>query len=251
MKKTRVAAYCRVSRGGAEPEHSLKAQVDFYKEMISSALGLTATFTKEGFEEVRQMEDDCDRYEDALGSYLVKLTGREMTRKQNEEVSKYLHTITDFERISDQALNIAESAAEIHDKKVDFSDDATRELATISAAVREIVRLTVQAFIEEDLSQTAMVEPLEELIDQLCDKAKHNHVERLQKGACTIKQGFVFNDLLTSIERVGDHCSNIALAMLELEADDFDTHAGQRRLMDDDPQAFQDAFNDYAARFSL
>lgn len=136
-------------------------------------------------------------------------------------------------------------------KKVDFSDDATRELATISAAVREIVRLTVQAFIEEDLSQTAMVEPLDELIDQLCDKAKHNHVERLQKGACTIKQGFVFNDLLTSIERVGDHCSNIALAMLELEADDFDTHAGQRRLMDDDPQAFQDAFNDYAARFSL
>ena len=221
------------------------------REAISAALGLTATYSKEGFEEVQGMENDCDRYEDALGSYLVKLTGREMTRKQNDDISKFLHTITDFERISDHALNIAESAAEIHDKRLDFSDDATRELATISAAVREIVRLTVKAFTENDLALASRVEPLEEVIDQLCDKAKHHHVERLQNGSCTIKQGFVFNDLLTGIERVGDHCSNIALAMLELEEDEFDTHEGQRRLKDDDPQAFQEAFEDYAARFSL
>ena len=221
------------------------------KEAISCALGLTATYSKDGFDEVKKMEDDCDRYEDALGSYLVKLTGREMTRQQNEDVSKYLHTITDFERISDHALNIAESAAEIHEKSIDFSENATRELATISAAVREIVRIAVQAFTENDLALAARVEPLEELIDELCDKAKHNHIERLQKGACTIQQGFVFNDLLTSIERVGDHCSNIALAMLELEEDEFETHAGQRRLMDDDPQGFRDAVAEYAARFSF
>ena len=221
------------------------------REAISAALGLTATYSKEGFEEVQGMENDCDRYEDALGSYLVKLTGREMTRKQNDDISKFLHTITDFERISDHALNIAESAAEIHDKRLDFSDDATRELATISAAVREIVRLTVKAFTENDLALAIRVEPLEEVIDQLCDKAKHHHVERLQNGSCTIRQGFVFNDLLTGIERVGDHCSNIALAMLELEEDEFDTHEGQRRLKDDDPQAFQEAFEDYAARFAL
>lgn len=221
------------------------------KEAISIALGLTATYSKDGFDEVKKMEDDCDRYEDALGSYLVKVTGHEMTRQQNEDVSKYLHTITDYERISDHALNIAESAAEIHDKKIDFSENATRELATISAAVREIVRISVQAFTENDLALAARVEPLEELIDELCDKAKHNHIERLQKGVCTIRQGFVFNDLLTSIERVGDHCSNIALAMLELEEDSFDTHAGQQRLMDDDPQGFRSAYEDYAARFSL
>ena len=221
------------------------------KDAISSALGLTATYSKSGFDEVKKMEDDCDRYEDALGSYLVKLTGREMTRRQNEDVSKYLHTITDFERISDHALNIAESAAEIHEKNIDFSDNATRELATISAAVREIVRISVQAFTEGDLALASRVEPLEELIDVLCDKAKHHHVERLQKGICTIQQGFVFNDLLTGIERVGDHCSNIALAMLELEEDEFDTHAGQRRLMDDDPQGFRDAVAEYAARFSI
>ncbi len=221
------------------------------RESISSALGLTATFSKEGFEAVKRMENDCDRYEDALGSYLVKLTGRELTRRQNEDVSKYLHTISDFERISDHARNIAESAAEIHNKKMDFSDDATRELATIGAAVREILRLTVHAFTENDLTLAARVEPLEEVIDRLCDEAKSRHVERLQCGNCTIQQGFVFNDLLTGMERVGDHCSNIALAMLELEEDTFDTHASQHRMMNEQTQDFQTAFEDYSARFAL
>ena len=221
------------------------------REALSAALALTANYSVEGFEEVRHMESDVDRYEDALGSYLVKLTGREMNRSQNKDVSKFLHTLTDFERISDHALNIAESAAEIHDKNVDFSDKATRELSVISAAVREIVRMTTEAFSENDLDQASRVEPLEELIDDLCDKAKRHHVERLQQGDCTIRQGFVFNDLLTSMERVGDHCSNIALAMLELEDDSFDTHAGQQHLMDDDPQAFQSAYDEYAARFAI
>ena len=221
------------------------------RESISSALALTANYSKEGFEAVKRMENDCDRYEDALGSYLVKLTGQELSRRQNEDVSKYLHTISDFERISDHARNIAESAAEIHSKKMDFSDDATRELATIGAAVREILRLTVQAFTENDLTIAVRVEPLEEVIDQLCDEAKSHHVERLQRGNCTIQQGFVFNDLLTGMERVGDHCSNIALAMLELEGDSFDTHASQHRMMSEQSRDFQTAFEDYAARFSL
>lgn len=221
------------------------------RDAITSALALTANYSKEGFAAVKQMENDCDRYEDGLGSYLVKLTGRELTRRQNEDVSKFLHSITDFERISDHALNIAESAEEIHSKKLDFSVDATRELATISAAVREIVRLTVQAFIDGDLTLAARVEPLEEVIDRLCDEAKRRHVERLQKGNCTIRQGFVFNDLLTGMERVGDHCSNIGLAMLELAEDTFDTHASQQRMMNDQSQDFQTAFDDYTARFSL
>lgn len=221
------------------------------REALSAALALTANYSKEGFDEVKRMESDVDRYEDALGSYLVKLTGRELTRRQNEDVSKYLHALTDFERISDHALNIAESAAEIHDKKVDFSDEATRELSVLSAAVREIMRLTTEAFSKNDLELAGRVEPLEERIDRLCDEAKRRHVERLQTGLCTIQQGFVFNDLLTGIERVGDHCSNIALAMLELEEDAYDTHAGLRRLRDADPQAFQDAYDDYALRFAL
>lgn len=221
------------------------------REALSTALALTANYSKEGMEAVQQMETDCDHYEDALGSYLVKLTGRELTRRQNEDVSKYLHTLSDFERISDHALNIAQSAAEIHEKKVDFSDEATRELSVLSAAVREIVRLTTEAFEKSDLTLASRVEPLEELIDQLCDEAKLRHVERLQQGKCTIRQGFVFNDLLTGIERVGDHCSNIAVAMLELEEDAFDTHEGLRRIKDAQSFSFQSAFDDYAARFTL
>ena len=221
------------------------------REALSAALSLTANYTPEGLEEVEKMESDCDRYEDALGSYLVKLTGRELTRRQNEDVSKYLHTLTDFERISDHALDIAHSAAEIHDKKIDFSDDATRELSVLSAAVREIVRLTTEAFEKNDLTLAARVEPLEELIDQLCEDCKRRHVERLQQGRCTIQQGFVFNDVLAGIERVGDHCSNIAVAMMELEEDAFDTHAGLRRIRDAQSADFQTAYDDYAARFTI
>ncbi|MBR3742414.1 MAG: Na/Pi cotransporter family protein, partial [Clostridia bacterium] len=159
--------------------------------------------------------------------------------------------LTDFERISDHALDIAHSAAEIHDKKIDFSDDATRELSVLSAAVREIVRLTTEAFEKNDLTLAARVEPLEELIDQLCEDCKRRHVERLQQGRCTIQQGFVFNDVLAGIERVGDHCSNIAVAMMELEEDAFDTHAGLRRIRDAQSADFQTAYDDYAARFTI
>ena len=221
------------------------------RQALSAALALTANYSKEGLEEVERMESDCDRYEDALGSYLVKLTAQELTRRQNEDVSKYLHTLTDFERISDHALNMAQSAEEIHEKKIDFSDKATRELSVLSAAVREILRLTTEAFEKNDLTLAARVEPLEELIDQLCDECKRRHVERLQQGACTIRQGFVFNDLLSGIERVGDHCSNIAVAMMELEEDAFDTHAGLRRIKDAQSLSFQVAYDDYAARFTL
>ena len=221
------------------------------REALSAALALTANYSREGFAEVEKMESDCDKYEDALGSYLVKLTALELTRRQNEDVSKYLHTLTDFERISDHALNIAQSAQEIHEKKIDFSDHATRELSVLSAAVREIVRLTTQAFEKNDLALASRVEPLEELIDQLCDEAKRRHVERLQQGSCTIRQGFVFNDLLTGIERVSDHCSNVAVAMLELEEDAFDTHAGLRRIKEAQSLSFQIAYEDYAARFTL
>ena len=221
------------------------------REALSAALSLTANYSQEGLDDVKRMEDDCDHYEDALGSYLVQLTAQELTRRQNENVSKYLHTLSDFERISDHALDIAMSAAEIHDKEIDFSDEATRELSVLSAAVREIVRLTTEAFEKDDMALAARVEPLEELIDQLCDESKSRHVDRLQQGRCTIRQGFVFNDVLTAIERVGDHCSNIALAMLELREDAFDTHEGLRRIRDAQSDDFQSAYDDYAARFAI
>lgn len=221
------------------------------RDAFGEAVRLLHSFDDEGLEKVRRMENDADRYEDALGSYLVKLTGRELTTRQNEDVSKYLHTLSDLERVSDHALNIAESALELHDKRLAFSPEGQRELSVLCEAAEEIVRLTTQAFVENDLELAKRIEPLEEWIDQLCDKVKRHHVERLQHGQCTITQGFVLNDLLITLERVGDHCSNIAVAMIELDTDTFDTHQylGQVRQMHS--PAFVSAFDEYQQRFSL
>ena len=221
------------------------------KDAFGEAIALLVSFSEKAFASVEKLEGDGDRYEDALGSYLVKLTGREMTKEQNEDASKYLHCITDFERISDLALNIAESAKEMDEKQMHFSDDAEKEISVVCMAVREAVRLSVQAFTENDLSLAVQIEPLEELIDQLCVKVKSHHIERLQKGQCTIQLGFVLNDLLTSLERVGDHCSNIGVAMIELAEDEFSTHEYINQLRDENSPAFQEAFDEYRKRYAL
>ena len=188
------------------------------------AMELVHRFSDKGCRAVEDTEDAIDRYEDRLGTYLMKITGKELSQRQSEEVSKYLHTISDFERISDHALNICDAAREINAKSVAFSPEADRELRMLEQAVTEILHLSVGAFVNGDLESAGRVEPLEEIIDGLCDEMKLHHVDRLQKGVCTLNQGFIFNDLLTNYERVADHCSNIAVAMIELESDSFDTH---------------------------
>ena len=197
------------------------------------------------------MEGEVDGYEDLLGSYLVKLTVNELSDRQNKEVSKFLHTISDFERISDHALNISETAKEIHDKGVVFSDVAAHELQVLQAAVVEIVRITVKAFIENDLELAKRVEPLEELIDDLCDEMKLHHIDRLQRGICTLIQGFIFNDMLTNYERVADHCSNIAVAMIELELDAFDTHEYLNSIKQMKETAFSQHYDQYRKIYSI
>ena len=221
------------------------------KDALSDAIALLDQFSDAGFDLVKKKEDDADRYEDSIGSYLIKLTGQELTDRQNADVSKYLHTLTDFERISDHAMNIAESANEMHQKKVSFSQEANHELSVVCAAANAIVELTVNAFIENDLEKAAQVEPLEDLIDQLCNEVKLNHVERLQQGKCTIRQGFVLNDLLTSLERVGDHCSNVAVAMIELESNEFDTHEYIERLRNNQSPEFVKTYEAYKKQFAL
>ncbi len=230
---------------------TINDMADCAKDAIGEAFALLVHYSETNYQRVEKLEGDADRYEDALGSYLVKLTGRELTQRQNEDVSKYLHTLTDFERISDHALNIAQSAKEMQDKNISFSDDAQRELSVVCMAVREIMRLTVQAFTENDLTLAVRVEPLEDLIDELCDKVKMHHIDRLQKGTCTIQQGFVLNDLLISLERVGDHCSNVAVAMIELEDDDFSTHEYMNQLKDKKSPEFLQVFDEYQERYVL
>ncbi len=218
---------------------------------LNGALSLFSKYSEAGFEEVRQKEDQGDRYEDSLGTYLVKLSGREMTDRQNEQMSEYLHTLSDFERISDHALNIAGSAKEVWEKDMKFSDTASHELDVLFAAVSQILSMTVSAFTDNDLGLASRVEPLEELIDDLCDQMKLNHIERLQQGTCTITQGFVFNDIVTNCERVSDHCSNIAVCMIELSDDAYRTHSYTHDLREKQSESFRDAYEQYQQRFAL
>ena len=218
---------------------------------FTGALQLLEHYTDEDFAEVERMEGVIDRYEDILGTYLVKLTGRELTSRQSADVSKFLHTLSDFERISDHALNVAEAAQELSRKDITFSADAKHELSVLTAALREILHNAIRAFIMEDLELAKRVEPLEELIDALCDEMKLHHVDRLQKGTCTLSQGFVFNDLLTNYERVADHCSNIAVAMIELEADSFDTHEYLNSVKAMKSAAYERYYEEYRQRYSL
>ena len=230
---------------------TVNAMADEAENALAEAMNLLTTFSDDGFRKVEEREGKVDRYEDALGSYLVKLTGHDLTKRQNQDVSSILHTLSDFERISDHALNIAQSAQELHEKKIVFSEEARHELDVIRRAVAEIVRLAFSAFTEDNTVAAARVEPLEEWIDNLCDELKTHHVERLQKGLCTIHQGFVFNDLLTDFERISDHCSNIAVAMIELEEDVFDTHEYLNQVKEKRSADFERVFEDYQARFSL
>ena len=167
-------------------------------------------------EEVRALEDRADKYEDALGSYLVKLSGCDMDAEDAVQITKLLHIIGDLERISDHSVNIVESAEEMNDKKLSFSPQATKEMKVLRSAIDEILDITLKAFSENNVVLATEVEPIEEVVDELRDTIKLNHVIRLQKSECTIEHGFVLSDLLNNFERVSDHCSNIAGCIIEV-----------------------------------
>ena len=220
-------------------------------ENIKRAMGLLRSYSEAEQKKLEQTEDLVDRYEDRLGTYLVKLNTHELNTQQNENVSKYLHTLSDFERISDHAMNLGDTARELQEKQIRFSGEAGRELDILSAALTEILDLSFSAFIEEDMQRARRVEPLEEHIDALCDEMKLRHVERLQQGICSLEQGFIFNDILTNFERVADHCSNLAVAMIELESDAFDTHDYILNLKELHSQQFEQLYDQYAEKYKL
>lgn len=230
---------------------TINSMAELARDTLETAAELLFKYSDSGFKKVEKMEDDVDKYEDRLGTYLVKITGRELADGQNKDVSKYLHTISDFERISDHAMNIAKAAKEINDKQMTFSKEAQHELMVVGSAVLEIVRLTVETFVSNDLSMAERVEPLEVLIDGLCDEIKLHHIERLQRGVCTIELGFVLNDLITNYERMGDHCSNVAVAMIELESEQFDTHEYINNLHEKRSEDFDWYYDAYKKRFAL
>ena len=243
-----------ISHPGLAIEQSrivVSSMAGYVRQNLDLALRLLRKYDDETFREVQGLEDLADQYEDKLGTYLVKINSKELTREQNEDLYKFLHAITDFERISDHATNIAENAQEIYEKQIQFSPDAIHELEVIREAIREVVDLAIRAFTDNDQEVARRVEPLEELIDNLCDEMKHRHIDRLQAGICTLQHCYVFNDLLTNYERISDHCSNIAVAMIELEHDAFDTHNYLDSLMSQKDDQFDRYYKEFESRFHL
>ena len=218
---------------------------------LLASVALLKTYSDEAFAHVESEEELVDRYEDRLGTYLMRITERELTREENESVSKYLHTLSDFERISDHAMNIAEAAREINQKKLRFTGAAEHELGVLSAAVQEILGVASRAFFANDVELAYRVEPLEERIDVLCDELKLHHVERLQSGECSLENGFVFNDLLANFERVADHSSNLAIATIELCSDRYDTHEYVINLKELHSHRFDEYYEEYAQKYSV
>lgn len=215
------------------------------------SLGLLFDYNEKTAETVRSYENKADIYEDMIGSYLVKLSARDMSIQDSHEITKLLHSIGDFERISDHAVNILESAEEIRDKKLEFSDEAKRELRILSGAVNEIVELAKDSFILNDVMKASRVEPLEEVVDSLKDQIKLQHILRLQKSECSMEHGFVLADILNNLERVSDHCSNIAGCVIEISKHDSLSMHSYLSSVRAGGDAFDRVNKEYARKYSL
>jgi phosphate:Na+ symporter len=221
------------------------------KKNIVRAMELLDNYSEERYAKVHEKENLIDKYEDKLGTYLMQLTGREMTESQSKQVSILLHSVNDIERLGDHAVNISKSANELYEKKFSFSDEANYEISVLGGAVREILDLTVKTFTDYDVETALMVEPLRELINVLCNELKSRHISRLKNGKCELKQGFAFNNLLTDFERIAAHCSNIAIAVLECESDDFDTHEYQKSIREMNNGLYTELFESYELKYNI
>ena len=218
---------------------------------MRNALSVFAQYDQKLADKVRKQEGKADNYEDSLGSYLIKIAENKVDEQESKQVTKLLHIIGDFERISDHAVNIVESAEEIDEKKMTFSEEAQGELATLCAAVLEILNITEEAFLENDLERARSVEPLEQVIDGLKSKIKRNHIRRLQNNECTIENGFILADILNNLERVSDHCSNIAECVIEIaERELLDTHKYMREIKSED-SGFEEKYKEYKGKYSI
>ncbi|MBR4872786.1 MAG: Na/Pi cotransporter family protein [Clostridia bacterium] len=234
-------------------EHCHDLAIDMARTSVEGLKGglLALTeLTPELSAKVRELEDKGDHYEDILGTYLVKLSSHAMSERDSMEASKLLRLIGDFERISDHGVGVLAAAEELKEKGMALSAPAYAELSVITAAITEIMDLSLRAFEHNDLHAAAMVEPLEEVIDDLKEKLRANHITRLQQGACTIEAGFVWADLLTDLERAADHCSNIAACVIDLAHRNMNLHETLRATRESDKE-FEEMYHAYAERFAL
>lgn len=221
------------------------------EDNLLRSINLLDNYSDKMYNTIEIKEQAVDRYEDKLGSFLVKLTQSELSEEQSRKIFKILHTIGDFERIGDHAMNLAKAAKEIHEKKYILSNEAYKEIDILGKAITNIVKDTINAFIHEDINKASRIEPFEQVIDELCDTIKANHILRIQNKNCSLSQGFAFNDILNNYERIADHCSNIAVAMIELNDNKFDTHAYLTNVKSIKSDNFIKDYNFYSKKYSL
>ncbi len=232
--------------------HRLATEMaEITREAIHHSIDLLTNFSEEGAEEIRFAENLSDKYEDKLGTYLVRLSGNQLAENYSHSVARMLHSISDFERIGDHSLHIAKLAEEMHTKGIKFSDEAYSELSVITSAIKEIIDMTVASFNNDDPEAASHVEPLEQVIDKLKKQLKKKHITRLQNGDCTIELGFIHTDLLTNYERISDHCSNIAVYTMQLPTDTLDAHKYLRSIKNATAGEFVEDYNMYDSKYSL
>lgn len=221
------------------------------KNTLLNSMALLDNYTEKAAEEIEADENKTDMYEDKLGTYLVKLSSKALSEADSRNVSELLLSIGDFERISDHAVNIMQAAREMHEKGISFSDEAKAELSIIGSALREILDITVDSFDQNDPVLAAKVEPLEQVIDDLRAALKTRHISRLQAGCCTIELGFIFSDILNNYERVSDHCSNIAVCVIQTRSSAFDTHGYLRELKASGQPQFTADYKSFKEKYLL
>ncbi len=227
------------------------AMAELSQKALTEAISLINKYDEKKAKAVYRMEDEVDHYEDLLGSYLVKLSSRNLTEKDSRSLSTILHCIGDFERISDHAINIEESARKLYDQKLKFSEKAVGEVQVFTRAVTDILNLSIRAFEEEDEELANDIEPLEEVVDRLNKKMKKRHVKRLQNGKCNIETGLILSDLATNFERVADHCSNIGVCVIQIKEDSLDTHEYLDTLDKGEDTYFNQKYKEYKNIYKL
>ena len=220
------------------------------KMTVLCAMDMLFKYDKDGEKSILQNEELLDEYEDKIGTFLVKITKSSLSKTNSQQTSRILHSIGDFERLGDHAKNLLEVAQEVKDKEMMFSPAAVSEIENLKEALTHIIGMTIHAFVYNDTDLAKKVEPLEQVIDTLITEARMHHIERLQDGICTINTGFVFADLLTNYERISDHCSNIAVCLIETENNSFDTHTYLTKLKSGSDTEFTNEYNEYLEKFT-
>lgn len=235
----------------SECERLVREMAEYTKDSLSKSISLIKEFNPDIVEEIQSIENLTDKYEDKLGTYLLRISNNELTETATHNLARMLHSIGDFERIADHSLNICQLAEEMHSKNIVFSKDALNELSVVENAVTEILDMTINSFETNDAQIASLVEPLEEVIDNLKKQLKAKHISRLQNGECTVELGFIFTDLLTNYERISDHCSNIAVYTMQLPSDMIDTHKYLNKIKASATGEFVDNYNIFSKKYSL